>query len=174
LQVLIIAGGIYFPQSIANSVLFGISRHKIAFYILISEATSKIVLSLILLKYYGILGVALGTAIPQLIIYLFIYPSVFYRTMNSDVGVFYRAAFKSAVLSAVFVLPPAFLLQEFVPPDSWHKLLISGVVITITMLTGFYLFILDDSDRRKLTARLRRIILREKPVVNSESREEIR
>lgn len=174
LQVLIIAGAICFPQSIANSVLFGISRHKIAFYILLSEAISKIVLSLVLLKYYGILGVAMGTAIPQLIIYTFIYPTVFYRAMNSSVGEFYRIASKSALLSAVFVLPAAFLMRAIASPDSWHKLIIDGVVITITMLIGMYLFILDDSDRGRLKQNFRKYILRDKSVYQAGTAEEIR
>ena len=174
LQVLIIAGAIYFPQSIANSVLFGISRHKIAFYVLISEATSKIILSLILLKPYGIFGVALGTAIPQVVIYSFVYPTVFYRTMNANVSVFYKGALRSVLLSAICVLPAAILMHHLASPDSWHNLLVGGAVMTITMLTGMYLFILDDWDRRRLTAKIKGFILREKPIVQPESGEEIR
>jgi O-antigen/teichoic acid export membrane protein len=174
LQVLIIAGAICFPQSIANSVLFGISRHKIAFYILLAEAMTKIILSLILLKYYGIFGVALGTAIPQVIIYSFIYPSVFYRVMNSNPADFYRVAIRSVILSAVFVLPGAFLMLEIAFPDSWHKLILDGIVITITMLAGMYLFILDDSDRGRMKQKLRKFIMRDKSVYKTDAAEEIR
>ena len=46
--------------------------------------------------------------------------------------------------------------------------------MTITMLTGMYLFILDDWDRRRLTAKIKGFILREKPIVQPESGEEIR
>jgi len=174
LQVLIIAGGIYFPQSIANSVLFGISRHKIAFYILISEATSKIILSLILLKYYGILGVAMGTAIPQIIIYSFIYPTVFYKAMNADVSVFYRGAIKSILLSAVFVLPAAFLMRAVAVPDTWHKLLAGGFVITVTMLLGMYFVVLDEFDQKRIISKFRQYILREKQDAEADSSGEIR
>ncbi len=123
LQVLIIVGGIYFPQAIANSVLFGLSRHKIAYSILVSEATSKIILSLRSLKTYGIFGVAMGTAIPQVTIYSFIYPAIFYRTMNTSVSIFYKGAIRSILLAAISILSPAFLMRHLAFPDSSNKLL---------------------------------------------------
>ena len=80
----------------------------------------------------------------------------------------------TALLSAICVLPAAILMHHLASPDSWHNLLVGGAVMTITMLTGMYLFILDDWDRRRLTAKIKGFILREKPIVQPESGEEIR
>jgi len=154
LYTLIISGTIYFPQMIANSVLFGISRHKIALYILAVEAVSNIGLSLLLVKSYGIWGVALGTAIPQVIIYTFVYPVVFYRVMSSDVKTFYYTAIKSLVMSGLFVLPPAFLMWKLITPDNWAALIFDCAVVTVIMFFGFYRFVLSENDRMKIGEKL--------------------
>lgn len=160
LHVLIIAATVFFPQMIANSVLLGISKHKIAFYILAAEAIANIGLSLALVGRYGIMGVALGTAIPQMIIYLFIYPVVFYRTMASTVGVFYRTAAQSIILAVVFVLPPAWLMREILAPESWMMLIVDCTVLSISAIIGMAWVILEKDDRDRLFLKIRGICTR--------------
>jgi len=150
LKILIVAAAIYFPQTLANSVLLGVSKHKIAFYILLGEAVSKIVLSVILVKNMGLIGVAWGAVIPQFIIYIFIYPVVFYRAMSSDVKVFYTTAAKSMLYSIIFVLPPAYLLNMFLTPDRWLTLFTDCIVVSLIMVFGLFKFILEPDDRGRI------------------------
>jgi len=154
LHVLIISSAVFFPQTLANSVLFGVSKHKVAFYVLITEAVTKVALSLVLVPYWGIMGAAWGTAIPQLIIYIFVYPIVFYRVMNFPVKTFYLTSIKSIAASVVFVLPPAYLMSIILKPDSWLKLIVDCSIVTVLMLTGFSLYILEPDDRKRLIGKL--------------------
>jgi len=154
LHLLIVAAVVFFPQMIANSVLLGISKHKIAFYILAAEAVANIGLSLLLVGRYGIMGVALGTAIPQLIIYLFVYPPVFYRVMASDVKVFYRTAARSILYAILFVLPPAWVMREVLAPDTWITLIVDCALVTITAIIGMAWIILERDDRERLFGRI--------------------
>ena len=55
-------------------VLFGLSRHKYFVYMNISEGIANLVISVILVKKYGIYGVAWGTAIPMILMKLFVQP----------------------------------------------------------------------------------------------------
>ncbi|UCD18522.1 MAG: polysaccharide biosynthesis protein [Candidatus Zixiibacteriota bacterium] len=174
LHILIIAGAVYFPQMTANSVLLGISKHKVAFYILAAEAIANIGLSLMLVRPYGTVGVALGTAIPQLAIYLFVYPYVFYRVMASDVKVFYLTAARSIVYAILLVLPPAFVMAELVTPDSWGRLITDCLVVTAVMLTGLGFFILEPIDRDRLLGKVRRALTRKQSSVSERTREELR
>ncbi len=171
LHVLIVTAMVFFPQMIANSVLLGISRHKIAFYILAAEAVANIGLSLLLVGRYGIMGVALGTAIPQMIIYLFIYPVVFYRVMASDVGVFYRTAARSIVFAVVFVLPPAWLMRELLAPDTWITLIVDCMVPTITAIIGMTWIILEPDDRERLFGKIRGMVTKSNRTDNESSGE---
>jgi len=150
LYILIIAGAVYLPQTMANSVLFGISKHKIAFYVLLAEGLSNIGLSLLLVKPYGIIGVALGTAIPQIIIYSIFYPIVFYKAMAAGVGKFYLSALKSLFWSIIFVLPAAYLVIRLIPPDGWVKFFIDCIIVTVFMLIGLMAVVLHKEDRRRI------------------------
>ncbi len=158
LHILMIAAAIHLPQTVANSVLFGVSKHRIAFYVLLSEAVSKITLSIILLHFYGIVGVALGTAIPQLIIYIFVYPYVFHRAIGADVRHFYLTAFRSLLLCAIFILPSAYVLSIFIRPDSWGKLIINCIIIGVIMMVVMAIFIFDSEDRHRVFGKLRKIL----------------
>ncbi|HWR81918.1 MAG TPA: oligosaccharide flippase family protein, partial [Candidatus Deferrimicrobium sp.] len=124
IQILILSSAIHLPQSIAASVLLGISKHKIAFYIQGAEALSKIILSVILVHSLGIVGVAVASAVPQVLIYSFIYPYVFHRAIEADVRKFYFTAGRSLLLSVVVLLPVAWVVRHVKPPDTWLALIV--------------------------------------------------
>ena len=155
LQILIVPAAIYLPQMIANSVLFGVSRHKVLFYILTAEGVSNIALSLILVGHYGIIGVALGTAIPQFLIYLFIYPKVFYRTMNSPVTPFCLTALKSVVISTVIALPVSLGMRALLRPEHWASLFADVGIVLLVAVIGFFGLILETEDRDRILKKLR-------------------
>jgi len=154
LHILILGAAFTFPQIIANSVLMGISKHRIAFYILGSEAVANIILSVILVHCCGIAGVAWGTAIPQFIIYIFVYPVVFYKTMKDSVGKFYTTAGLSAAKAVILILPVSYIMSKLVTPDTWPKLIIDCAVISVVMVAGMFLFILEKDDRARLVAKI--------------------
>ncbi|MBW9264552.1 MAG: polysaccharide biosynthesis C-terminal domain-containing protein [Candidatus Thiodiazotropha sp. (ex. Lucinisca nassula)] len=62
------------PHTTISSLLYGINKHRIIARLRIYEAISNLVLSIILIYYLGIAGVALGTAIPQFIFMVVILP----------------------------------------------------------------------------------------------------
>lgn len=64
LRIILIGYGLANSQLVSHGILKGISRHKVLAYILAIEALANLGLSVVLAKWYGIEGVALGTAIP--------------------------------------------------------------------------------------------------------------
>jgi len=164
LHILIIAAAIYIPQTIANSVLFGISKHKIAFYVLLGEAISKISLSIILLKFYGIIGIAIGTAVPQVIIYTFIYPYVFHKTMSADLKRFYKTAGISIMYAIVFVLPTAYIMDKLLRPDSWYNFFADCIIVSVIMLIGLVFFVLEKEDRSRILTKIKEKIKGRSPI----------
>jgi O-antigen/teichoic acid export membrane protein len=57
-----------------GSMLYGIARHDIIAKTMIVEGVMNLILSIILAKYLGLVGVALGTAIPSIFLNLFVLP----------------------------------------------------------------------------------------------------
>jgi O-antigen/teichoic acid export membrane protein len=158
LYILIIPAAIHMPQTIANSILYGISKHQVTLYILGAEAISKIVLSLILLGPLGIIGVALGTAIPQIIIYSAIFPWVFYRTLKAPVSSFYSTAGMSIAKAIVIVLPVALAMKWLLPPESWAAIITDGAVATVPMIFGLFSFVLLPGDKRRFVDGLKSLV----------------
>ncbi|PKK84299.1 MAG: hypothetical protein CVT49_04000 [candidate division Zixibacteria bacterium HGW-Zixibacteria-1] len=158
LYILIIGASFTFPQIIANSVLMGISKHRLTFYILGAEALANIILSVILVQSHGIVGVAYGTAIPQLIIYIFIYPVIFYRAMKTPVRNFYSIATVSSLKAIVLILPSSYIMSKLIPPDTWLKLIFDCTAVSILMLIGLFTIILEKDDRERVAGKFSSII----------------
>ncbi len=154
LYLLAIPTAISIPQTIATSVLYGISRHKLAVYILGAEAVIKIVLSVILAQTMGIIGVAIGTVISQLIIYTAIYPIMFYKAINAPVRIFYKEMFRSMFFAALFTLPIGYLVAYMDPPDTWVHLFLDAGAMTLCMLVGLWMVILQPDDKISIIRRL--------------------
>ena len=155
LYILIIPAAIYLPQVAANSVLLGISRHKILLNILIAEALVNIGLSVALVKPLGIIGVALGTAIPQFIIYSFVYPYVFHRIIKLGLKTFYLTNLKMALIAIALTVPLSFVISRYNPLTGWPGLITNTAIFCTLAGAGFLLWVLDTDDRTKLLARLR-------------------
>ncbi|MCP4706400.1 MAG: oligosaccharide flippase family protein [candidate division Zixibacteria bacterium] len=148
--ILIIPASIYLPQVMANSILLGLNRHKLLLKILFAEAISNIALSLILIQKWGIYGVAFGTVIPQLIIYICFYPVLFNKVIKAKVKTFYISNVRVILIGCFATIPVAFIAKNFIQIDGWLGL-ICKVAIVCVLIVGFFLYkIADDDDRGRL------------------------
>lgn len=154
LNILIVPACIYLPQMMANSVLLGISRHKSLFYILLLEMLSNIMLSLILLNFFGVYGVAFGTAVPQLIIYIFIYPYIFNKIIEGNLISFYMNSLKMILIALVSCLPVCLLTSFLLPLTGWIGLVFKVVISGLPILIVFWFKIFEIYDRKRFTEKL--------------------
>jgi O-antigen/teichoic acid export membrane protein len=67
LVTLTIPTALYLAQAASTKVLYGMARHHALAWVLLAEGLANVALSILLLRRYGILGVAVGTAIPLLV-----------------------------------------------------------------------------------------------------------
>ncbi|MGP8260233.1 MAG: oligosaccharide flippase family protein [Acidobacteriaceae bacterium] len=63
-----------FANRTAGSIAFGIEKHKMGAIWAIGEGIANLALSIILVHWYGIYGVAIGTMVPSLIVHLVLWP----------------------------------------------------------------------------------------------------
>lgn len=61
-------------QTISTNLLFGVGRHRYLCLLHGSEGAANLALSVLLAPHYGLVGVALGTAVPMLVCKLFFLP----------------------------------------------------------------------------------------------------
>jgi O-antigen/teichoic acid export membrane protein len=64
-----------FANRTAGSIAFGIEMHKTIAIWAIGEGVANLALSIILVHWYGIYGVAIGTLVPSLIVHIVLWPS---------------------------------------------------------------------------------------------------
>jgi O-antigen/teichoic acid export membrane protein len=64
LVLLVVPRALYLAQSTSTKILLGMGRHRALASVLLLEGAANLLLSLILVRPLGVLGVALGTAIP--------------------------------------------------------------------------------------------------------------
>ncbi|UCC95043.1 MAG: polysaccharide biosynthesis protein [Candidatus Omnitrophota bacterium] len=89
--LVVLVVGIIFSciQTPSAQLLYGISKHK--FYAILNsiEGVANIILSVILVKRFGLMGVALGTTIPMIINKVFIQPVYTCRVVHLGVYTYY-------------------------------------------------------------------------------------
>jgi O-antigen/teichoic acid export membrane protein len=117
-----------------NQLVYGISKHKFSAWVGGVEAVANLVLSLIFVQFWGIKGVALGTAIPSLIVGLFIVPIYTAYVLGVSVRSFYVKMFLGMIKSAL-VLSILYVLTERLIAVSFVRLIAFGVIQTICYVT---------------------------------------
>jgi O-antigen/teichoic acid export membrane protein len=93
LLVLVVPSTMMLAQSASGRVLFGMARHKTLAFVTLMEGAANLLLSIFLVRRFGILGDAAGTAIPLACTTLFFLPRHLCRVLNLRLGVYLREAF---------------------------------------------------------------------------------
>ncbi len=122
LVLLIIPRSLYLAQSVSTKILLGMGRHRSLATILLLEGVANLLLSLLFVRRWGILGVALGTAIPLTCTSVAFLPSHLCRILRIPVREFLMRAYALPVsLCVPFGATLWFLRQQF-PSHSYAGL----------------------------------------------------
>ena len=133
-------------QSTSPQLLFGISKHKFLALISFMEGIANLVLSLILVRKYGLIGIALGTAIPMSIVSLFIMPAYVCKVIDLDIRKYYLKAIFFPLLIAGLLLSFFWLLTKNVIHASFLNIfiIIAGIIILFVPYVFFAGFSLTE------------------------------
>ena len=80
-------------QSASGRILFGMAGHKNLAWIVLAEGVANLILSMLLVRPYGIVGDALGTAIPLTCSMLFFMPGHVCRLLGIRLRTYVTEAF---------------------------------------------------------------------------------
>lgn len=146
--ILVIPAIIALLQHPGIGLLYGISKHQYYAVANICEGLLNLVLSLILVRYYGVYGVALGTAIEMLIFKLFIQPVFTCRAIKLSLFKYY---FETIFLTVLKTLIPIglyfYIIKDFVKPD-YLNIALSGTLQVFLFTAITYYFILGKTERQ--------------------------
>jgi O-antigen/teichoic acid export membrane protein len=149
LYVLAIAGLVLVANASQHSILVATGRHRLAAWVWIAEAIANLALSLVWVRRYGTVGVALGTAVPIAVGHLaFITPAAC-RQAGVTLGRFVRATLGPAAIGAVPTIAICAVLRHGGLPTGGTNLILEGAAVGISYLAVVAVFGLNSETRRR-------------------------
>ena len=141
LVIMIVCSTVWFAQSASGRVLFGMSKHGTWAVVTLIEGVCNLILSIILVRPYGIIGDAFGTAIPLLCSTIFFMPRHMCRQLGIRLGTYLREAYVLPLLVTAPLVLVLLLLQRWFVPHNYRQLalqfLIGGSVYGLGILWAF-------------------------------------
>ncbi len=133
----------------ANSVLQGMAKHRLLAIFAIGSGILNLVLSILLVRPYGITGVAYGTLIPNLIECIFFVMPYTFRVLGISLGTAVRKIFLPALVPALPLAAVLYGLRETLHPTSLFMLAFIGVISAL-VYAGVYLWMGENAQERQV------------------------
>lgn len=141
LVIMIVATTLMWVQGASTRVLFGISKHRMLAVVTLIEGAANVVLSVLLVRPYGIIGDSLGTAIPMFCSMVFFLPSHMCRQLGVQMRTYLREAYMLPVLLCFPMIAAMLLLKMWFAPHTFAQLAvhlsIASLVYGIGLLWAF-------------------------------------
>jgi O-antigen/teichoic acid export membrane protein len=152
-------------QYVSALVLAGMAKHRILAFIVITEGVVNLLLSIILVRKMGLIGVAWGTVIPDVICTALIIPFYTLRILNLGVREYVTRAFLRPVLASLPIAALGYAFSRMVASVSWSLFGSEVAIICGVFAVLSYFLCLDTQQRAIVTGKLARLLNRQ-PVVH--------
>jgi O-antigen/teichoic acid export membrane protein len=136
LVVMIIPFALMLSQAASGRILFGLGKHQTWAAITVIEGIANVVLSVALVPRMGIVGDALGTAIPLSFTCLVFLPRHMKKRIGVPVGTFLRGAYTLPILLTVPLVAALWLANRFFYPRNLVQLVLEILAATAIYMVG--------------------------------------
>jgi O-antigen/teichoic acid export membrane protein len=157
LDVLAVTNIVLVGQGPLGNVLLGTGRHRLVAFSSLGEALLNLALSLVLVRRFGIIGVAVGTALPVIGANLFVLLPAACRAVDLPVGRFLRSVVGPAVAGAVPAAIVCIALRMAAPPASLIGVIAEGALVGLVYAAALVGAGLDPVIRARYVEHLRRL-----------------
>ncbi len=142
LVVMILPCTVLWAQGASARLLIGIGKHRTWAVVTIVEGISNVILSVILVRPYGIVGDAWGTAIPMFCSMILFMPRHICRQLNIRLSAYVREAYLLPLLLCIPLAATLWLLRYWFIPHHFMQLavhlLIGGAVYSAGIAWAFW------------------------------------
>jgi O-antigen/teichoic acid export membrane protein len=122
--VLVIPFTLLLAQSASSRILYGMAKHKTLAVVTLLEGAANLFLSIFLVRRFGILGDAAGTAIPLVCTTLFFLPRHLCRVLKISIGVYVRQAFLLPLMLCAPLVAVLLLMRHWFVAHNYLQLAI--------------------------------------------------
>jgi O-antigen/teichoic acid export membrane protein len=138
LVIMIIPYALLLSQAASGRVLFGLGKHQVYAAITVIEGIANLILSIALVPSMGIIGDALGTAIPLCFTCLVFLPRHLKKQIGVPVGTFLRQAYTLPILLTLPLVVALWFANRFFYPRNLVQLV--AEILAATAIYGVGLF----------------------------------
>jgi O-antigen/teichoic acid export membrane protein len=122
LVILILAVTLMWAQNASTRILLGIGKHGTWAAVTLIEGIANVILSVILVRPYGIIGDSLGTAIPMFCSMVFFVPWHVCRLLSVRMGAYLREAYLLPFLLCTPMVVTMLLMKKWFVPHTYAEL----------------------------------------------------
>ncbi|HLI31013.1 MAG TPA: polysaccharide biosynthesis C-terminal domain-containing protein, partial [Terriglobia bacterium] len=142
LVILALGSALYTLQGPSFRILYGMARHGWMAVIRLSEGAAVLLFSILLVRRFGIEGVALGTAIPLACSSLFFYPLHLCRLLKTPVAQYFTRAYLLPLGLCTPMVIALVLLRRLFPGASYFAISvqIAGGGLVYGVAFGWFFF----------------------------------
>ena len=138
LVIMILCSTLWWAQGASGRILFGMSKHGTWAIVTMIEGISNLILSIILVRPYGIIGESLGTAIPLTCSVLFFMPRHLCKKLDIRIWTYVRESYTLPLLLCAPLTAVLLLMQRWFIPHNYRglglQLFIAAAVYGIGLL----------------------------------------
>jgi O-antigen/teichoic acid export membrane protein len=143
------------PQSSTSAVLFGVSRHRGAMMLSLLNAVLNLVLSLLWVKPFGLVGVAMGTAVPLALVSGLAGMVYGCHALRLPFRHYFREGMLKPGLATLGFVVPALIAQWTLHPVGWAPLLGTCAACWLVFAVCAWRLVLDKTERGRWGRMLR-------------------
>jgi O-antigen/teichoic acid export membrane protein len=138
LVVMIIPFTLMLAQAASGRILFGLGKHQTLAAVTAIEGVANLILSIALVRPLGIVGDALGTAIPLSFTCLVFFPRHLKKQIGVPIGTFVRGAYLLPTLLTLPLVTALWLANRFFYPRNLIQLTIELLLLSPTYGVGLF------------------------------------
>jgi O-antigen/teichoic acid export membrane protein len=136
LVILVIPSILCYVQGGSRQLLYGIGEHKVLAIVSLCEGIVNVILSVVLIHYWGIVGDALGTAIPLALTSLFFLPQYVCRLLGFPLWEFVKEAYLIPVALTVPLVATLLLMHHIVHAHTYPQLVLEVIAGGLSFSIG--------------------------------------
>ncbi len=163
LAILGLAQLVGLPAHCVGSVLYGLGRHRIIAVTRGVEAAANLALSVVLVRKIGLIGVALGTLIPHVVVAVGVLPVAMRRVLGISLRDYYVSTYFRPFLAAVPFTAACYVVDRFVSPASLRSFVPVMVLTLVAYAVPCWYLALTVAERRAVAQRARGVFKRTGP-----------
>ena len=150
MSVLAIGYIVGLPYYTISGVLYGLAAHRSVAILRVVEGAANLILSLVLVRKIGLVGVALGTAIPHVIIVGWVLPRMLPKILPMNLRTYYAEVYGRTLLASVPFVVACWLVQTVAQPASLPAFFFWGILSLPAYIVPVWLIALSDEDRTRV------------------------